>query len=174
MDRMPSSWYKASKAFRSAFGPELPDALGPYPASALQGGDDRSLLLLRQRYQEAIDTCRILLAGNPVFEGTTLMARETGLKVCGLCHGHYGYQQVARTIGLEPLEDRGLDQEGAHAVRLSLEDLFHQVVQNETVAAGEGFDKSGDILAPLHRKGSQLQSGNPTLSACLQCDDVVR
>ena len=44
----------------------------------------------------------ILLAGNPVFEGTTLMARETGIKVCGLCHGHYGYQQVARTIGLDP------------------------------------------------------------------------
>lgn len=44
----------------------------------------------------------ILLAGNPVFDGTTLMARETGIKVCGLCHGHYGYQQVARTIGLDP------------------------------------------------------------------------
>ena len=44
----------------------------------------------------------ILLAGNPVFEGTTLMARETDLKVCGLCHGHYGYKQVARTIGLDP------------------------------------------------------------------------
>jgi alpha-galactosidase len=44
----------------------------------------------------------ILLAGNPVFEGTTLMGRETGLKVCGLCHGHYGYREVARTIGLDP------------------------------------------------------------------------
>ncbi len=44
----------------------------------------------------------ILLAGNPVFDGTTLMARETGLKVCGLCHGHYGYREIARTIGLDP------------------------------------------------------------------------
>ena len=44
----------------------------------------------------------MLLAGNPVFAGTTLMTRETGVKVCGLCHGHYGYQQVAREIGLDP------------------------------------------------------------------------
>ena len=44
----------------------------------------------------------ILLAGNPVFDGTTLMTRETGIKVCGLCHGHYGYTGVARTLGLDP------------------------------------------------------------------------
>lgn len=44
----------------------------------------------------------VLLAGNPVFDGTTLMGRETGIKVCGLCHGHYGYREIARTIGLDP------------------------------------------------------------------------
>jgi alpha-galactosidase len=44
----------------------------------------------------------ILQAGNPVLEGTTLMGRETGAKVCGLCHGHYGVHSVARTIGLDP------------------------------------------------------------------------
>ncbi|HQE92170.1 MAG TPA: alpha-glucosidase/alpha-galactosidase [Anaerolineae bacterium] len=44
----------------------------------------------------------ILQAGNPVFDGTTLMGRETAVKVCGLCHGHYGYHEVARTIGLDP------------------------------------------------------------------------
>ncbi|HOU12378.1 MAG TPA: alpha-glucosidase/alpha-galactosidase [Anaerolineae bacterium] len=44
----------------------------------------------------------ILQAGNPVFDGTTLMGRETDVKVCGLCHGHYGYREVARTIGLDP------------------------------------------------------------------------
>jgi alpha-galactosidase len=31
-----------------------------------------------------------------------LMARETGVKVCGLCHGHYGYRTIARIIGLDP------------------------------------------------------------------------
>jgi len=44
----------------------------------------------------------VLQAGNPVFAGTTLMTRETSLKVCGLCHGHYGYRDIARTIGLDP------------------------------------------------------------------------
>ncbi|MFQ6041178.1 MAG: alpha-glucosidase/alpha-galactosidase [Candidatus Poribacteria bacterium] len=44
----------------------------------------------------------MLLAGNPVFDGTTLISRETGIKVCGLCHGHYGYRAIAQTIGLNP------------------------------------------------------------------------
>jgi alpha-galactosidase len=44
----------------------------------------------------------ILQAGNPVFEGATLMSRETEIKVCGLCHGHYGYRGIARIIGLDP------------------------------------------------------------------------
>jgi len=44
----------------------------------------------------------ILLAGNPVFDGTTLMGRETSLKVCGLCHGHYGVHHTAQIIGLDP------------------------------------------------------------------------
>jgi alpha-galactosidase len=44
----------------------------------------------------------ILQAGNPVSAGTTLMGRETGVKVCGLCHGHYGYRTIARIIGLDP------------------------------------------------------------------------
>ena len=35
--------------------PELPAALEPYKAGALTGGDDRSLAVLRQRYQEAIN-----------------------------------------------------------------------------------------------------------------------
>lgn len=44
----------------------------------------------------------VLQAGNPVFSGTTLMTRETSIKVCGLCHGHYGYKGIAKTIGLDP------------------------------------------------------------------------
>ena len=44
----------------------------------------------------------VLQAGNPVAAGTTLMGRETGIKVCGLCHGHYGYKGIARVLGLDP------------------------------------------------------------------------
>jgi len=44
----------------------------------------------------------LIQSGNPVFDGCTLMTRETGIKVCGLCHGHYGYEEIARTIGIDP------------------------------------------------------------------------
>ncbi|MBL7201023.1 MAG: alpha-glucosidase/alpha-galactosidase [Anaerolineae bacterium] len=46
----------------------------------------------------------LIQSGNPVFTGSTLMTRETGIKVCGLCHGHYGFAEVAMAIGIEPRE----------------------------------------------------------------------
>ena len=44
----------------------------------------------------------LIMSGNPVFEGCTLLTRETGINVCGLCHGHYGVHEIAQTIGLDP------------------------------------------------------------------------
>ena len=44
----------------------------------------------------------LIQSGNPVFDGCTLLTRETGLKVIGLCHGHYGYQEICRVLGLDP------------------------------------------------------------------------
>lgn len=44
----------------------------------------------------------LIQSGNPVFAGCTLMTRETDIKVCGLCHGHYGYRSIAETIGIDP------------------------------------------------------------------------
>lgn len=38
---------------------------------------------------------------NPVFEGTTLIARETGIKVVGVCHGHFSYKQLIDAVGLD-------------------------------------------------------------------------
>ena len=43
----------------------------------------------------------LIQSGNPVFDGCTLMTRETGVKVCGLCHGHYGYQRIAKVLGMD-------------------------------------------------------------------------
>lgn len=43
----------------------------------------------------------LIQAGNPVYEGCTAMTRQTSLKVCGLCHGHYGYRKIAAMIGLD-------------------------------------------------------------------------
>ena len=41
-------------------------------------------------------------SGNPVFETCTIIHRLTGTKILCLCHGHYGYKDIARKIGLDP------------------------------------------------------------------------
>ena len=46
----------------------------------------------------------LIQSSNPVFEGCTLMTRETGARVIGLCHGFYGYRQLAEAIGVNPDE----------------------------------------------------------------------
>ena len=43
----------------------------------------------------------LIQSANPVFEACTLMHRETNVRVLGLCHGHYGYREIARVLGLE-------------------------------------------------------------------------
>ncbi len=48
----------------------------------------------------APDAWYILLA-NPVFEGTTLLLRETSVKVVGMCHGWLGYKTIAKVLGLD-------------------------------------------------------------------------
>jgi len=42
----------------------------------------------------------LLQSANPVFEGCTLMTRETAVKVVGLCHGGLGYRDMVRVLGL--------------------------------------------------------------------------
>jgi len=44
----------------------------------------------------------LIQSGNPVFDGTTLMTRMTKTKIIGLCHGHYGYLEICRELGLDP------------------------------------------------------------------------
>lgn len=44
----------------------------------------------------------LFLLANPVFEGTTLLSRETRVKMMGLCHGHLGYREIAEALGLDP------------------------------------------------------------------------
>jgi alpha-galactosidase len=44
----------------------------------------------------------LIQSGNPVFDGSTLLHRETNAKVIGLCHGHYGYLDMCNVLGLDP------------------------------------------------------------------------
>ena len=67
-------------------------------------GDYYQLRLMLDLATDIAEICPnawLIQSSNPVFEGCTLMTRETGIKVCGLCHGHYGYLEIARTIGIE-------------------------------------------------------------------------
>ena len=40
-------------------------------------------------------------SANPVFEGGTTICRQTKIKNIGLCHGHYGYREIADVLGLD-------------------------------------------------------------------------
>jgi len=46
----------------------------------------------------------LIQSSNPVFEGCTLMTRETGVKVVGLCHGFYGYVNICKVLGIDEKE----------------------------------------------------------------------
>jgi alpha-galactosidase len=45
----------------------------------------------------------LIQSSNPVYDGCTLMTRETGVKVVGLCHGPFGgIREIAQVLGLDP------------------------------------------------------------------------
>ena len=65
----------------------------------------------------------------------------------------------------QPLQHRGLQQEGAHLLRLAVKHLPGQVVQHETMAAAERRHETGDIRLLPQRQGGQLQARRPPLGA---------
>jgi alpha-galactosidase len=44
----------------------------------------------------------LLQSSNPVYEGATLINRETNIRMLGLCHGYEGYHEIAKVLGLDP------------------------------------------------------------------------
>ena len=74
-----------------------------YGGVDIGGFYDLSLIMSVARDMERIcPDAWLIQSGNPVYEGCTLMARETGIKVIGLCHGHYGYLEICKVLGLDP------------------------------------------------------------------------
>lgn len=59
------------------------------------------MLELAKDIKEICPDAWLLQVGNPVFEGCTLIHRAVGIKVIGLCHGHYGIREIGNTLGLE-------------------------------------------------------------------------
>lgn len=66
------------------------------------------MLEVARDIEEVCPKAWLIQSANPVFDGCTLMTRETGVKVCGLCHGHYGVYEIARVIGLDVSDMRNL------------------------------------------------------------------
>ena len=67
----------------------------------------RQLKLMLDIARDMEDICPdawLIQASNPVFDGCTLMTRETKIKVIGLCHGHHGVYRIAEVLGLDPKE----------------------------------------------------------------------
>ncbi len=62
----------------------------------------RLMLSVARDMERGCPQAWLIQAGNPVFEGCTAMTRATGIQVCGICHGHYGYREIAETLGLDP------------------------------------------------------------------------
>ena len=62
----------------------------------------RFMLDVARDMEEICPDAWLIQSGNPVFQGCTLLTRETSLKVCGLCHGHYGYRDISQAIGIDP------------------------------------------------------------------------
>ncbi|MBM4460660.1 MAG: alpha-glucosidase/alpha-galactosidase, partial [Chloroflexi bacterium] len=80
------------------------DKYGYYHAGGFFGAYHQLRLMLdvAQDMEKICPDAWLIQVGNPVFDGSTLITRETSIKTCGLCHGHYHYMEVAQTIGIDP------------------------------------------------------------------------
>ena len=80
----------------------LAERHGYYRGARLgQVGQAAFLLEVAQDVERVCPDAWLIQSSNPVFEGCTLIHRETSVKTIGLCHGHYGCERVAKTIGLD-------------------------------------------------------------------------
>lgn len=61
----------------------------------------RFFLELVRDMESACPDAWLIETANPVFEGTTLLVRESRIKSVGVCHGHLGYRHLARRLGLD-------------------------------------------------------------------------
>lgn len=83
----------------------LLDGLGYYrglhPAEGFYHQFDLMLAIARD-IERICPNAWLIQSSNPVFDGCTLMTRETGVKVVGLCHGPFGgIREIANVLGLD-------------------------------------------------------------------------
>lgn len=59
---------------------------------------------LARDMEEVCPDALLIDVANPECEAGTLLTRESKIKTVGYCHGYLGYEDIARTLGLEPEE----------------------------------------------------------------------
>ncbi|MCL2060211.1 MAG: hypothetical protein FWH01_14360 [Oscillospiraceae bacterium] len=100
-----AAWRPDPGAVDPSYAQKMRD-LGYNHYSPLGPGEMEQMEMLWEIAQDILAYCPaawLLMIANPVFEGTTLLQRHLPqLKMVGLCHGHFGYREVARIIGLDP------------------------------------------------------------------------
>ena len=75
---------------------------------------------------------------------------------------------------VQPAQDRRAEQEAPDMLRLTLQDLADQVVDDEAVVAREAGDEAGDVVSSLHRERRELERRDPAFGAPLQRGDIAR
>ena len=61
-------------------------------------------LKLAREMEDLCPDAWLIETANPVFEGTTLLSRETKVKVVGVCHGHLAYGKLVDALNLDVKE----------------------------------------------------------------------
>ena len=64
----------------------------------------RFFMDLARDMEEICPDAYLIETANPVFEGTNLLTRESKIKIAGVCHGHVGYLELTKALGL-PTEE---------------------------------------------------------------------
>ncbi len=112
------------------------------------------VLELARDVEEICPDAWMLQAGNPVFESTTLISRETKAKVVGVCHGHYSYVDVLKAIGLQRKE-----------VEVTVAGFNHNIWLTRFLHNGENaypiLDRWIDEKAEEHWKSAEYLNGQP-------------
>ena len=59
------------------------------------------ILEVAREIEEICPDAWLIQSGNPVYDGCTAIGRETDVKVCGLCHGYYGYRDICNMLDVD-------------------------------------------------------------------------
>ncbi len=88
------AWFEAQREMGIRHGFGRSGMLGMFSQAAF-------MLDVARDVEKCCPNATLIQSSNPVFEGCTIIHRETSVRCVGLCHGHYGYRDVARVLGLD-------------------------------------------------------------------------